>query len=315
MVSHYFRRGRWHFSSGFSRGVLQFHGLHEYRTKDTVDSSGAVSTTAQERQADQSLNTEITRGLRAIIGRVQRRLKLYRNVMLHRKPLITKPDKGIISFTFDDFPSSAYRLGGRILSSHGAQGTYYVSLGFMGQSRDGLALFTEQDLYDLLRDGHELGCHTYSHTRCSAISAEELEREIASNYRAYTELVSHGAFKTKFRNFAYPYGDVAPRAKQTIKQAFLSGRGTKSGLNSRVMDLAFLRANRLYSDSIPLERIMKLIEQNENRPAWLIFYTHDVSDNPTSHGCTPKYLEEVVKAASSSRCRVLNVRDALGLLS
>src|SRR5205814_3937935 len=68
-----------------------------------------------------------------------------------------------ISFTFDDFPRSALATGGAILSHFGMKGTYYASLGLMGQSSPVGPLFSAEDLNGVLIEGHELGCHTYAH--------------------------------------------------------------------------------------------------------------------------------------------------------
>src|SRR4051794_20369635 len=69
----------------------------------------------------------------------------------------------LISFTFDDFPCSAFRTGGRILKEAGLRGTFYASLGLMGTEAPTGKIFLLDDLRDAAAEGHEIGCHTYGH--------------------------------------------------------------------------------------------------------------------------------------------------------
>ena len=120
--------------------------------------------------------------------------------------------------------------------------------------------------------------------------------------------------QSSIMNFSYPFGGVTPAAKHVVRHHFTSARSTLPGVNSGVIDLACLRANGLSSCTIPFRHIQRLIERNEKKRGWLIFFTHDVSDTPSRYGCTPAYFESVVKAATLSGGRVLNVRNALGAL-
>ena len=250
----------------------------------------------------------------ALIGRIRRRLERMRNAAVHRKSLKLRHKTAVVSFTFDDFPRSAYTVAGRILKYSETQGTYYAAFGLMGQAYIGGDLFLEEDLRGLLHDRHELGCHTYSHVDCRELSRRGLLEEISRNGSVFAQYLADSDQQSSIVNFAYPFGSVTPATKQVVKRHFASARGSLPGVNSGVIDLACLRANTLYSNTVPIRDIQKLIEQNEKKQGWLIFYTHDVSDTPSPYGCTPAYFESVVKAATLSSSRVLNIRSALGAL-
>ena len=103
--------------------------------------------------------------LRSALGHVRRRLlsALYRRTV----PL---GDHGpVVSFTFDDFPRTAYSTGGAILEAHGARGTYYVTVGLMNASNELGELFVEDDLRPLMEKGHELGTQTFHHSSCRSV--------------------------------------------------------------------------------------------------------------------------------------------------
>src|ERR1041385_194185 len=90
--------------------------------------------------------------------------------LLFQRPLAIKTARPLISFSFDDFPKSAWRDGGAILEQSGARGTYYVCLGLLNQDTPTGQICNLSDLKALCERGHELGCHTYSH--CDSRSEE-----------------------------------------------------------------------------------------------------------------------------------------------
>jgi hypothetical protein len=56
--------------------------------------------------------------------------------------------------------------------------------------------------------------------------------------------------------------------------------------------------------------IRDVIERNREAGGWLIFATHDVCENPTRYGCTPKLFEEVVNCSVKSGALILPVFQA-----
>src|SRR5690348_9447279 len=71
--------------------------------------------------------------------------------------------RAIVSFTFDDAPASAFRVGSEIVLSHGARATFFVSLGLLGTDTEIGRIACTSDLERAIAQGHELGCHTYDH--------------------------------------------------------------------------------------------------------------------------------------------------------
>ena len=69
--------------------------------------------------------------------------------------------RSYVSFTFDDFPLSAYFNGGAILKKYELLGTFYVSAGMMNKKTPAGLISGKEILKQALSDGHELGCHTY----------------------------------------------------------------------------------------------------------------------------------------------------------
>lgn len=213
----------------------------------------------------------------------------------------------IVSFAFDDFPRTALTVGGEILRTYGARGTYYVAIDLMNKTNELGDQFRREDLDILLRDGHELGSHTFGHISCRSISSEAFMEDVKNGRRAIEEMVGQRIFG----NFAFPFGDVTLSAKKMIGEHVASSRGIWSGLNGPVVDLNLLRANSLYGDSSKYPEVRELLLENEQRKSWLIFYTHDVSPKPSRFGCTPELLEFAVSFASERGGRILTVAEVV----
>ncbi|HKW16981.1 MAG TPA: polysaccharide deacetylase family protein [Terriglobales bacterium] len=230
----------------------------------------------------------------------------------------------LISFTFDDFPRSAFLEAGSILKRYDALGTYYVSLSLIGKPSPMGPMFEAEDLKELVRVGHELGCHTFGHCHSWNTSPDVYERAILDNQRALTELLPGSSFRT----FSYPYSVPQLAVKQVAAKYFACCRG--GGLrvwrhvvrhaaggqtfNSGTTDLNLLCAFFLEQSRENPEAVKRLIDQNAQARGWLILATHDVCDSHSRFGCTPAFFEQVVQWSLESGARVLPVVKALELL-
>lgn len=229
---------------------------------------------------------------------------------VHQRPVALNETSPIVTFTFDDFPRSAYVVAGATLRSFGGHGTYYAAAGWMDGGPASSDRYRTADLPALLRDGHELGSHTYSHVSCRSLSTAAYAAEIAKGREALQQVVGDGASA----NFAFPFGEVTPAVKKAAARQCRSCRGTIGGHNGPVADLNLLRANRLYSESVAFSEIQALIADAARPGRWLIFYTHDVRDRPSAFGCTPRYFEDTVRCAVDAGMRVLTVGEALAAI-
>ena len=216
----------------------------------------------------------------------------------------------VVSFTFDDFPRTALTVGGHILETFGSRGTYYTATSLMNNSNHLGDLFRREDLDALLRDGHELASHTFSHVSCRSVSSSKFRVEVEKGRRAIEDLTG----QSDFGNFAFPFGEITLSAKKKIGLDVASSRGIWRGLNGCEVDLNLLRANSLYGDLEKCAQVQELILENERQRSWLIFYTHDVRDAPSPFGCTPALLKFAVSFALRRNARVATVADVVAEL-
>lgn len=212
-----------------------------------------------------------------------------------------------ISFTFDDFPGSAFHVGGSILSRCGARGTYYVSFGLLGTEAPTGRICILDDVKDLLVQGHELGCHTFAHSHSWDTIPDVFEKSLIDNKCALSAHLPGRSFKT----LAYPVVGPRPETKRRAGTYFHACRGGGQTFNSGFLDLSLLKAYFLEKSRDDVDAVKRIIDRNVQARGWLIFATHDISDTPTRYGCTPRFFEEVVRYAAASGSKILPVAEAL----
>lgn len=236
-------------------------------------------------------------------ARVSHRLATHLSV----EPFRLLNETPMVSFTFDDIPKSAATTGAKLLEDHDARGTFYVSGGLVGTAAADWTAVDAQDIIDLHHNGHEIGCHTFSHKRTCDLDAESLATEIARNGRYLRALDP----SIKIENFAYPFGYGSFGRKSQLKQAFQSCRSIVPGINSGTVDLQFLRAMPLIDRRIGRHEIERAFDEAQTYNGWLIFYSHDVADKPSAYGCSPDLMNHALEAASRRKIPVLNMAEAL----
>ncbi len=215
----------------------------------------------------------------------------------------------MVSFTFDDVPASACELGARILEHQGARGTFYVT-GSVTAGPGAPAPATIEQLRTVWANGHEIGCHTFSHPSIRQLSLEELGRELDRNQRALNTISDD----IVVQNFAYPYGDFSIRTKHYLERRFESCRSGHAGINTGTVDLGALDAWPLQNAFIDHAKVVKLIDATVRTYGWLIFYTHDVAESPSKYGVSPDLLELAVGTATRSGCALTTVAESLNLI-
>jgi peptidoglycan/xylan/chitin deacetylase (PgdA/CDA1 family) len=233
------------------------------------------------------------------------RLKLANHTSVKRVP--SRCSGGIVSVTFDDFPRSAWTVGGRIVQEQGAFATYFATGALCGQTLDGLEQYTVNDLQELFEQGHEVGSHFYEHISVLNLSPAELRESLLKN----DDFLRDRLANVSVTSLAYPYGDVSITAKRLGSRMFACCRGVGPGYNERSVDLAQLKAVCLearYADVIDWEL---MIQETKARHAWLILLTHDVDENPSPYGCRPKDLENVLRLSRAAGLDIVPVKTAL----
>ena len=222
----------------------------------------------------------------------------------------------IATITFDDFPRSAWTVGGRILDSYGVRGTYFVSAAFSPQRlrqkpaagiTPAVTYYELDDLAAAYERGHEIGCHSFDHIRAPQLKKADLKESVARN----AEFVKSCLGDVIMTSFAFPQGAANIRVKRLLSKHFAVCRGTWPGINAGLFDLALLKAVALDTNFDRRFRLSELIQKAKASKAWIVFFTHDVDDKPSTWGCTPRQFHSIVSELVDNGIEILPLKSAL----
>jgi peptidoglycan/xylan/chitin deacetylase (PgdA/CDA1 family) len=106
----------------------------------------------------------------------------------------------VVTLTFDDVPRTALIDGLPILARRGVKSTFYVAMGLNAEEPG--SFLNEVDVRYLAAEGHEIGCHTWSHYRLSEHqgNASGLAADATRNRDRLLEFTD-GRYP---RNFSFP---------------------------------------------------------------------------------------------------------------
>jgi peptidoglycan/xylan/chitin deacetylase (PgdA/CDA1 family) len=225
---------------------------------------------------------------------------------LIKKKIPLNLSKPIVTFCFDDIPDSAITNGTRILEKYGFKATYYVSLGLRANDDKSKPYFDHSKLKQLVANGGELACHTADHIQLYESSGTDILNDLKKNQEKLNELIPGYTFQ----NFSYPLGQQTFISKLILKKRYKTARGVKGGMHIKEVDTNNLYGNAL-EEALSLKGIFALIDKAVENNAWIIFYTHDVENNPSVIGCTPEYFESVVKYCSEKNVDVCTINEAI----
>ncbi|MCA8901335.1 MAG: polysaccharide deacetylase family protein [Hyphomonas sp.] len=243
---------------------------------------------------------------RSLYHKAARRMTQWRTV----KPLGRDPASAIVSFTFDDFPKSAATAGAKILEAAGGRGTYYACTGMAGQANTMGDLFDAGDLARLSAAGHEIGAHTHLHLDCAQASTERALEDVDVNLAQLRDMGVAG----RVTQFAFPFGETRTSLKRQLASRFDACRGILPGRNCAQSDLTQLRAFELDGTDARTDAALKAIRQLRHSPAWIVLFTHDVSDLQSGYGVTEAVLERLVGASVSAGAALLTMSEALAAI-
>lgn len=199
----------------------------------------------------------------------------------------------MLSLSFDDIPVSAATAGAAALEARGLRGTFYVSAGLAGGDGPLGEYAGEAVVRGLHHRGHEIGCHTFSHSDCGQASAIAIRSEVELNTRT---LAQWGIRPPS--TFAYPYGDVSHQTKPILANRYKLLRAVHAGVIRQGSDLAQAPAVGIEGASGEATARRWLLRAHASE-AWLILFTHDVRPVPSPWGATPDALGRLLDEALS----------------
>lgn len=212
-------------------------------------------------------------------------------------------DRPVASVTFDDFPRSAWTVGGPLVERFGGRATYFTSGRFCGIREHGVQYYGVDDLRALHAAGHEVGSHTWEHRHVPRVPSHELVADARRN----ADFLRRTMGDVRVESFAYPFGDASPRTKLLYSRLYSCCRGIRAGVNAGAVDLAHLAAIPLEVRHWSAAQVERWVNEACDRNGWIVFFTHDVSDAPTPYGSTPAILEHALRCLDAAGIEIVPV--------
>ena len=121
----------------------------------------------------------------------------------------------VVSLTFDDGDADQMAAA-RVLHRYRLPATFYIITGAVGTP----GYVTLPDLRQLAADGNEIGGHTVSHLRLTALTTAEARRQVCGS----RSILARWGYRAT--SFAYPGGAASPRTEAIVRDCgYTSGRG------------------------------------------------------------------------------------------
>lgn len=215
--------------------------------------------------------------------------------------------RAVASITFDDFPKSAWTNGGTVLAEFGVRATYYTAGSFCNRTVRGIEYYDHSDLEGLRGHGHEIACHGFGHRPTTHLSNAELSEDMARN-QAFLAPFLDGATAC---SFAFPFGEVSLRTKRFYSTRFSNARGVYPAINQGHADISLLSALSLEERSWRPAFVANAIASAKEHGGLLVFYTHDVSNEPTEYGSRPSVLKNVLQWLAAAKIPVMPIGEAV----
>jgi len=140
-------------------------------------------------------------------------------------------DRPYVAVTFDDGLKNCMTAA-RIMREFGARGCFFVCPGIVGETNQRkIAEFCDQrlelaapvefmnwdDLCELHDQGNEIGAHTMTHPRLTAVSPVDADREIADSFDSISRRLGRP------RHFAWTYGRFQDFSAELARTAYACG--------------------------------------------------------------------------------------------
>lgn len=228
---------------------------------------------------------------RGLLAKINRRIVQWQVAA----PVTIRPNRPMLSITFDDCPKSATRIGGAILDEMNVRACFYVATGLMDTDTVMGRIAGPDDLRAMSDAGHEIGSHTHSHIDCARTNVEDISKSIDQN----VEILDGITRGRPIESFAFPFGETTVLVKRRLASRFKTLRGVLKGTNRGVADRAQLRAYEINGCNCSVDRLIEALKTNAASPGWIVMFTHDVADDPSPYGMTPHQLRHVVQTAQA----------------
>ncbi len=217
----------------------------------------------------------------------------------------------LVSVTFDDGFESIYKTALPLLQKYGIHSTQYIIAGKF----DDPFYVSESQVAQMQRGGHEIACHTMTHTDLTTLDDAGLEYQLGQCKSILTK--DFGIIS----DFASPYGAADEHTNAVTAKYFDSQRNTNGDPTNGVSNLdvnvedGFQRFNIIgvtVRHDTTIKELQDLVKFARANNGWLVLTYHQADDaNSSQFAVDPAQLEKQLAYLSSTNVRIVTVHEAL----
>jgi peptidoglycan/xylan/chitin deacetylase (PgdA/CDA1 family) len=213
--------------------------------------------------------------------------------------------EGMVTLTFDDGFESQYQNAKPMLDAAGYKATFYVVSGFVNTPD----YMTSEEVQNLDKDGMEIGAHTRTHSDLVALTADQLQAEIAGSKADLESLLSK-----PITTFDYPFGTYDNQVVQAVKDAgFTGARSVNAGFNTKNSD-KFLLNDQHLENTVTVAQAQQWIDQAIANKTWLIMEIHDQNANGDQWSNSPATMQGIINYLKQKDVKVVTLNQGLQLM-
>jgi peptidoglycan/xylan/chitin deacetylase (PgdA/CDA1 family) len=188
--------------------------------------------------------------------------------------------------TFDDGTSDHIEIVAPLLEKRGMKAIFFVPTAKLGQA----GRLSREQVVELAKRGHEIGCHSHEHRRLDTLSASEIREQLRVSSDILSELTGQ-----KTQILAPPGGYTSPMVQKiAVELGMPLVRTMKWGINrSPVLnDLETIALNRKF----PVAKLEKILDGRGLLPFKMLY-----AAKQTAKALFPLRLYECVRNAMFRR--------------
>lgn len=173
------------------------------------------------------------------------------------RPLPARP----AAITFDDGYGDFHRVALPRLEAAGVRSTLYLTVGYLGASRDGIRMLDPQEAHDASARGTEIGAHTLTHPQLDVLTPGRAREEIAGSRAALQNLLD-----LPVATFAYPHGYNSATTRRLVQDSGYSSAVAVKNALSHFHDDVFALARLNVTQDMSLPDLRRALEADGGWP-------------------------------------------------
>jgi len=219
----------------------------------------------------------------------------------------------VMVVTFDDGFADNYTIAKPIFEARNKKMTIYV----ITSKIDTADYLTTAQITQLIADGHDIQCHTNSHTSMALLDAAQMDAE----YESVNAVFSGNSWPTPHHT-AYPVGYVNTTAKVEAAKYRLTGRkllGVPFISNVDKFEIPAYVLGALKNDHTNVDLLKAVIDDIAECPKYTTLYGHNVFNDEDAGpgslmGIQASYLEELLDYAITNGVELITISQLYTLL-